>query len=234
MAYTPQFPLLGATGTNFFFVPDTTQRQALGSIISAVDPYWGGAEFIYLKANGTINQGNLVQWDAAPGGPLASALVNAANTGRPTAVAMAAMTAGQFGWFQLSGYAAVSVTASVAAGTTFGITGAGTAGANTAGKQILNAVSAVASTGTVVKNNVVLVNNSITGNAQNTDGWFVGVALSGTNIPGGTTLASLDPNGRGFTMSAAATGTGSVSVTGTYTGFIVAAINRPFCQGAIT
>jgi len=232
--YTPQYPLLGSTGENFFFAPDTTQRQALGSIIGAVDPFWGGGEFIYLKANGTIAQGNLVQWDAAPGGPLATALANTANVGRPTAVAMAAMVTGNFGWFQIGGYAAVSATASVAAGTTFGITGAGTVGANTAGKQILNAVSAQASATTVVKANTQLVSGSVKGYATNTDGWFVGVALSGTGVQGGATLATLDPDGRTFTMSATASATGSVSVTATYTGFIIAAINRPFVQGAIT
>jgi hypothetical protein len=36
-----------------FRVPDTTARQQTG-LMDFVDNYWGGAEMLYVKANGTI------------------------------------------------------------------------------------------------------------------------------------------------------------------------------------
>jgi hypothetical protein len=228
--YACQFDYIGVQSPNFWFVPDTTQRVPLGTLISAADPFWGGAEFVYGQATGTISAFNLCSYQGAQ---QFTALANTANTGRSVAVALAALTVGQFGWFYVYGaQVPVTVTASVAAGTTFGITGAGTAGANTAGKQILNAVSSAPSSTTVVKANVQTTNGSAILVTQGYDGWFPGVALSGTGISG--TVLSVSPDGRTVTASANATATGSISATGTYTGFILAEINRPLAQGAIT
>ena len=60
------------------------------------------------------------------------------------------------------------------------------------------------------------------------------MALSGTRIAGGTTITAISDDMRSVTMSANATASGSVSVTGTYTGFIKAQISRPFVQGQVT
>ena len=68
----------------------------------------------------------------------------------------------------------------------------------------------------------------------NSEGWFVGITVSGAGIPGATTISSITPDGRTVTLSANATASGVVSLTGTYTGFIIAQINNPFVQGAIT
>ena len=64
----------------------------------------------------------------------------------------------------------------------------------------------------------------------------VGVAVTGTGIPASTTITAIDPDNRTVTMSANATATGSVSVTGTYNDatifYNVVTVNRPGAQGA--
>jgi hypothetical protein len=67
----------------------------------------------------------------------------------------------------------------------------------------------------------------------------VGLPISGTGIPAATTIASIDPNNFTVTMSANATASGSVSVTGTYNDgasnfWNVVASDRPFAQGQVT
>lgn len=232
MAFANTPGVIGNQSISFTRVPDTTQGAPLGSELGGTDPYWGGASFVYLKAGGTITQGNLCSWDKDF---VATATANTAHTGAPCVVAIYPMTTGQYGWFCIAGEVPVSVTASVAAGVTFGLTGAGTVGAISNGKQILNAVSVLASTGTVVKANTTTVSGSaVLHMSSPADGWFHGMALSGTGIAGGATIIGISDDGRYVTMSANATASGSVSVTGTYTGFIKAQISRPFVQGQVT
>ena len=231
MPYAYIDEIIGSQSISNFFVPDTIQRQVLGAQISAADNVWGGGEFIYLKANATLLMGSAVVWDL---GWNATLVPNTANQGRSVAFAVYPMTVGQFGMFQVSGMAVANATASVAAAVPFGITAAGQVGANSAGKQIVNAASAAPSTTIVLKTNVLVTAGSNVLQTGNTDSWFFGVAVTGTGIPGGTTITGMSPDGRSVAMSANATASGVVTVTGTYTGFIIAQIQRPFAQGAIT
>lgn len=232
MAFANTNSTIGNQPVSFFNDPDATQRHTLGRQIDGVDPYWGGATFIYLKAGEAIAQGAPCIWDKDF---IATNVQNTANTGRSVAVAIYPMASGDYGWFCVAGEVPVAVTASVAAGTTFGLTGAGTVGAVTNGKQILNAVSVLASTGTVTKANTTTQSGSaVLRLSVPADGWFYGMALSGTGIAGGATVAGISEDGRTVTMSANATASGSVTVTGTYTGFIKAQIVRPFVQGQVT
>ena len=98
----------------------------------------------------------------------------------------------------------------------------------------------MAATGTVT---VTAATQSGTGTlvTNGYDGFFIGMALSGTGIPASTVVAALDPDGkRIYTGSAIATlgdknstATGSITLTGTYTGYGSAVINNPFAQGQI-
>lgn len=223
---------------NDWFTPDTTQRHVLGMYVDAVDPFWGWGEFIYVKASGSIAKGLVCIIDELfniVGVP------NAANQGFPVCVAMSTMATLTFGWVIKSGYAVYATTATVAADAALGITGVGTLGANTAGKQILGIRNRKSATGTTAITNVQTTNNSSVLKTKGYDGWFVGMALSGTGIPASTVVAKLDPDGRTVYMGSAigtidklATATGSVTVTGTYTGFGAGIIDAPFAQGAIT
>ena len=223
---------IGNQPVSFSNDPDSTQRHVLGREISGVDPYWGGGKFIYLKAGEAISMGELNVWDKDFN---ATNVPNTANTGRPVAAAIYPMASGDYGWFCVEGEVPVAVTASVAAGTTFGLTGAGTVGAVSNGKQILNAVSVLASTGTVAKANTTTVSGShVLHLSAPADGWFYGIALSGTGIAASTTVTGISEDGRTVTMNNNATASGSVTVTGTYTGFIKAQLSRSFVQGQVT
>lgn len=214
----------------------------VGTITTVVDPYWGGLELIRLAvptSTTAIVAGTLAVWDSSFQYVIAP---NTANMGQSLGVSMSAIplnaTYVQYAWFVIGGKFPVLCGASVAADTTFGITAAGKGGANSAGKQILNARVRTAATATVAKANTTTQSGSAVLKVANTDGWFVGVVLSGTGITGGTTVAGIDADNRSVTMSANATASGSVTVTGTYNDgsanyWNTAILNRPFAQGQI-
>lgn len=214
----------------------------LGTIMTPIDPYWGGAEVIRLRipantaavpVGGVAVYNNTFTYTIAP---------NTANLGQPLAFAVNAVPLNasfdQYAWFYISGTFPAFSGASVAANTATGITAAGTLGANSAGKQVLSSRVQVAATNTVVKANCSTTSGSTKLQVPNSDGWFVGLYLSGTGIPAATTISAIDASGTQVTMSAAATASGSVSVTGTYNNgtifWNVLNANRAFAQGAIT
>lgn len=231
--------------------PDTVARHQTGLMVDGTNSWWGGCRVIYAKAGGSIRQYGLCVLTPAfnssqgtesnpyiPGWEtVATEVPNTANLGRSLAVAMAAMSSGQFGWFMLSGVTPVNCTASVAADTTFGIAAAGQGGANSAGKQVLGGRVVAAATTTVVKSGVAPANSTVL-TVSNSDGWFPGVFLSGTGIATGTTVSSVSSDGRSVVLSAATTAAVNGSVTATYNNatifYNVAHINHPIAQGAIT
>ena len=223
---------------NDFFTPDTVQRFALGTKIAAVDPYWGWGEFVYAKASGAIVNRLLCVLDDKF---LAVGMPNAANQGFPACVAMGNMATLTFGWFMTHGVTPIVASATVAADASVGLTGVGTIGAFVAGKQIVNCRNRIAQTGTKTFTNTQTVNGSGILVTNGYDGLFLGAALTGTGVPASTVVASLDPDGRSVKMGSAvgtfdktATATGSITLTGTWTGYSICVIAAPFAQGQIT
>lgn len=223
---------------NDWFEPDTTQRHVLGLQVDAVDPFWGGATFIYAQSGEALTKGNLVNWTSVFS---LIKLPSTANMGRCFGVVMNQMAINEFGWVQVTGRAVASSSADVAADAAAGIGTAGNVGANSAGKQLLGYRAQIANAGTVAITNVQTTNNSAVLRTKGYDGWFIGMALSGSGIPASTIVSKLDPDGRTVYMGATvgaldklATATASVTVTGTYTGFLGAMIAWPHTQGAIT
>ena len=231
---------------NDWFVPDATSRVLLGTKITAVDPFWGWGEFIYIKSNGAILKGSLVQWGGAS---IALGVVTAyqgvllpstANQGMPFGVAMAPIPSASFGWIMISGTAIYKTNATVAADTAVAVAAAGIAGTLVAGKQLLNVRNTVSATGT---NTVTAQTTNGTGTLQTGgfDGFFIGMAITGTGIPASTVVAALSPDGRTILTGSAigtlgdknSTATGSITLTGTYTGFGQAEIQYPMSQGQI-
>jgi hypothetical protein len=223
----------GVSPFNDWFAPDTTQRHQLGLEVDAVDPYWGYGSFRYVKSNDAILKGSLCVVGTAPTF-LATLTPNTANLGQPQHVAMAPMASGTYGWVQVVGAAVIKTNATVAADAVLGITAAGILGAGTAGKGIIgihNVKSATATT-TVTANTTNGTGVITTGGY---DGFFVGMALSGTGIPASTVVAKLDPDGRTIYTGSAigtlgdknSTATGTITLTGTYTGFGMAVLSRP-------
>src|SRR6266849_1491202 len=156
---------------NDWFIPDTTQRFALGTKQIAVDPYWGWGEFVYAKASGAVAPRLLCVLSDAY---LAVGVPNAANQGFPVCVAMGNMATLTFGWFMTEGVTPISATATVAADAALGITGVGTVGANTAGKQILGVRNRIAQTGTKTFANSQTLNGSAVLITNGYDGLFLG------------------------------------------------------------
>jgi hypothetical protein len=268
MRYGPLFPYVGArplqeyfqgandtgggvTGTSNLTNPPTFMPN--GCIVPGYDNYWGGVEFQYCLFSTTVAAWAPVTVKPALAngrfGFVAAAVANTANQARPLGIAIQQMAAGQYGWVAVSGLVPVLCTASVAADAALGITGAGTLGATSAGKEIENLVGVLPATTTVVKNALLISGSPIvqfTGN-NTIDGVFIGCALSGTGIPANAVVQTIDPDGRRVTMSTGpgvagaalnATASGGVAVTATYndgTNFYnVVQCNRPFCQGRIT
>jgi hypothetical protein len=225
-----------------FGLPDTTARAVPGLQADFVDNYWGGAEMVYVQANGTIRVGALVALNPALTSGryqfMATEVTNTTLMGRPVYVAMVPMTVGQFGWVAATGLVPVLCNATVAADTTFSIVAAGQGGALAASKQVVNARVISPATTTVAKTGCVANSGSTRLSIPSADGWFIGAYLSGTGIAALTIVSDIDPSGTQVTLSVATTAAVNGTVTATYNNatifYNIAHINRPFAQGAIT
>lgn len=226
--------LAGSQPFNDWFAPDTTQRHPLGTTVTAVDPYWGAGKFMYVESDAEILKGSLVAWDETYKGVL---LPSAVTQGFPWGVAMAPMADGTFGWIQLEGRAVYKTNATVAADGVVAVAAAGILGATATGKQLIGVRNRVSATGTKT-----LTATTGTGSyvlkTNGYDGWFIGMALSGSGIPASTVVAKLDSDGQTVYMGSAigtvgdkvATATGTITATGTYTGYGSGMINNPGCM----
>lgn len=232
-------PTAGTQPFNDWFSPDTTQRQALGMEVTAVDPYWGTGVFVYLKSNDAILKGSVVAWDETF---QAALLPSAVTQGFPFAVAMAPAASGTFFWAQHTGRAVYKTNATVAADGVLAVAAAGILGATATGKQVLGIRNRVSATGTTTVSTLTTSGTNVLLCQKGYDGFFLGMALSGTGIPASTVVAGLDPDGkRIYTGSAIgtfgdknSTATGQVTLTGTYTGYGSGILNRPSCMQIVT
>lgn len=226
------FPLIGSQLLSNSYIPDTVQRHPLGTILEANDPFYGGGEYIYLKSGASSNAAFLFNWDSN-----FTTVVNpvTANVGRPIATSLIPTIINTYQWYQIAGQAPLISDNSIASGTAIGIstTNPGRAATVSAGRQILSAISVGASTTTIIKTGTT-VTGSTAIKLPNLDGLFQGLAVSGTGIPGGTTLSSIDFDSSTGTLSAAATASGIMTATFTFTGYILAEFNRWLLQGQIT
>jgi hypothetical protein len=222
---------------NDWFTPDTTQNHLLGLVVKAVDPYWGYGEFMYIKSNDALLKGSLVMFNSTYQGVL---LPSTAGQGFPFGVAMNAMATGVYGWIQIAGRCVYKTNATVAADTAIAVAAAGIAGTLANGKQLVNCRNVVAATGTTTVTAVTTNGNGVL-TTGGYDGFFLGMALSGTGIPASTVVAKLDSDGRTIYTGSAigtlgdknSTASGSITLTGTYTGFGSGMIMYPFAQGQV-
>ena len=229
----------GPTPFNDWFTPDTTQRMQLGTVIQAVDPYWGYGEFMYIKSNDAIIKGSLVIVGTFPTF-LGTLLPSTASLGAPFGVAMAPMASGTYGWIQISGCAVYKTSATVAADAAVGIGTAGMIGAYSTLKGMVNVHNLKAATATTT---VTAGTTNGTGvlTTGGYDGFFLGMALSGTGIPASTVVAGLSSDGRTILTGSAigtfgdknSTATCTITLTGTYTGYGAGMIMRPSTSSAV-
>lgn len=101
--------------------PDDVAQLPVGTIAQFYDDTQSAGEFIYLPGVAATVAGDAVVYDLLPGGVTTTRLVNNVqnNTGRPVAIAMAAIAAAQFGWYQIGGVAIVNTIAATVAGAAF-------------------------------------------------------------------------------------------------------------------
>ena len=237
-----KFSLAGYTPVGNFYAPDISARHTLGDTITVVDPYFGRQELIYCSfpVSTALSVGNVVVWNSAFS---ATTVPNTANLGQCVGLVLNAVPSDaanvQYGWVLIAGKFVALSGASVAANAAIGITAAGKLGANSAGKQILNAKVQVAATNTVAKTNVTTQSGSKVFKVSDSDGWFVGLPLSGTGVAASTTITAISTDGMTVTVNNNATASGSVTVTGTYNDgssnyWNTLDLDRAFAQGAIT
>lgn len=232
-------PTVGTQPFNDWFSVDTVQRQQLGIRVVGVDPFWGAGTFMYVKSNDAILKGSVVMWDEVY---QAALLPSAVTQGFSFGVAMAPMASGTYGWIQLEGRAVYKTNATVAADGVLAIAAAGILGATATGKQVLGIRNRISAAGTKTFTVSTQSGTGVLLAAGGYDGAFLGMALSGTGIPASTVVAGLDPDGkRIYTGSAIgtlgdknSTASGSITLTGTYTGYGSGMINNPSCLQIVT
>lgn len=211
MTYCFQSPIVGAPPVEAV-VPATAPTGVtpwppvqLGSRSIVYDPVWGFGEVVFAKVSGTIRQFGLCTLTPTLNATTrqyeltAAEVTNAANLARSVVVSQAGtgngatLTAGQFGWFMVSGMTPINGTASVAAASPVGITAAGQVGASSAGKEIESCVSILAGTNTVAKTAVAGASGANTIQFSNVDDFFVGGFLSGTGVGASAAITAIDP-----------------------------------------
>jgi hypothetical protein len=216
-----------------------------GAILPAEDPVWGPGEFIFARAGGAIRLYGACLltpvWDATNKVYTynMTEVTNTANLGRAAYVYQGnvALTTGQYGWFMMTGRTPVNCNASVAAASPLGVAAAGQLGANTAGKEVLNATCVTPATQTVVQSGSGVAGDTVI-RLSNTSGFFVGGYLSGTGVGTNAVVTFVDPLGRYINASVANSANVSGNVTVTYNNatifYNVIDMNRAGYQGAIT
>lgn len=151
------FQILNYAGAPKIDAVDTTAKVPLGTIVRARDSSLGEGEFIYLQGIGSTVAGSVVNYDDSF---LTALSTTALDKPRPVAVAMAAIVASRYGWYQISGIATLTKanTVSFAKGAALAA-GAGLAIAAVSG-LIINAalVAVVASAKSTVTSVKVMVN----------------------------------------------------------------------------
>ena len=104
MAFTITTP---GVGWQPIATTETTARHALGTIVTATDPIYGGGEFIYLKGVGSTVVGSFATINMDDG----STTLTVANCIGAIGVAMSINVANQYGWYQINGKAVGKVSA---------------------------------------------------------------------------------------------------------------------------
>jgi len=218
--------------------------QVPGFLAPIVDPVFGVGEAQFFRAGAGIRLGALCMplpvWDAT-NQTYQMNMIEVTNTtllGRPAYIYLGntALTTGQYGWFLTSGIAPVNSAASVAAGVAIGIGGAGQAGTNSAGKQILGATVVAAATATVAKTGVGTAGDNVIYFPSGTQGMFAGQYASGTGVGASAIVSAVFPDRVTVTVvnSAAIAGTVTMTNNNSTIFYNTVHINRPIFQGPIT
>ena len=139
MAYVITDPSIGLPP---IAVTDTTATAGLGKVVRAKDSTYGEGEFIYLLGVTGTEVGSVVTYNATTFQTALLTVTNGKNKGLPVAVAMSANVGSQYGWYQISGIAAVKAPNAMTVGAdvfSLAATPGSVDDAAVNGEQILNA-----------------------------------------------------------------------------------------------
>lgn len=222
---------------------DTVQAFPFGYRVRAYDNLLGFGEFIYLQGVASTVAGSAVTYNPFTGVTTLDAAT--ANDASPIAFAVAPCVANLFGWYQVGGTAIAANNGTAAAGNAFRKATGTIGSAAVAGTQILGGCKILVANGTTFTKTGTTRNGSTEVFFSNLDGVFVGCPISGTGIPGSTTVSAgynNSPNARNSSacsatsliMNNAATADGTVTVTFTRTNFSLVSGWDYFGQGQIT
>jgi hypothetical protein len=92
---------VGPVGSQPITNLDTTAQHKVGTIIQAVDPTYGAAEFMYIKGVASAADKSWVTINMDDG----TCTLLAANAIGPVGVCVSALTASYYGWVQINGKA---------------------------------------------------------------------------------------------------------------------------------
>ena len=217
-------PSAGHQPIDNVFAPDTTQRMPLGYVMDFYDTYFGYQRAIYAKSAAAMVVGTpvILSWAVASAASVeptvtATALPTSIALGKPIAVAKQKFTAAdQFGWFVISGVCPVAGDSALAADAGAFAHAAGRIGATGVGKQLVGLNVLKTSSHTVTKANAQVDKGTYRIQVSNTDGLFLGLPITGTGVGSGAVITSISTDNI-ITVDVAATASGSVTITGTYT-----------------
>ncbi|CAB4146490.1 hypothetical protein UFOVP1157_9 [uncultured Caudovirales phage] len=151
MAYT-----VDLAGGQAIATTDTVKQHQLGTIISGTDPIYGEAEFIYLLGVASTVVGSPVTFDALTYQTTLAAV--GTNLPRRVAFAMSANVASSYGWYQISGMAIASKSASICcvAGAAVAVKTTGLISKTGSGKEISGALCAATASAATGRTTVLL------------------------------------------------------------------------------
>ena len=114
--------------------------------------------------------------------------------------------------------------------------GAGKAGTNSAGKQLLGAYVAQASAFAITKVGSTYLATGKTKilSVPDVDGLFVGMAVTGTGVGASAVITAINPNGVEVTVDVASTAVGTVTLSFVFTNYLLVVFDAMHGQGAIT
>lgn len=210
-----------------------------GQEMVAADPIFGSATFILAFGLAALAVGDFVTIRNNY-----SVVRSAAGVRGVAAVSMSANTdPTALSWYCVLGQVPARVTAGAANLPLYNTATTGSASTTVvATDQITGAMSATAVSATIGTKICNTVNGSPLVTVPNLDGLYVGMALTGTGIPGSTTIAAIGfgglmlgaagPQANQIQMSANATATGSPTVTFAHPAtFLTALLARPVASG---
>lgn len=213
-----------------------------GQRLIATDPIYGEAEFVLAYGVASLAIGDAVRI----GGGYATTRTVASIRGM-IGISMSANTdTAALSWFCVRGQVPCNVNAATAINTPLFVTaGAGALDdAVVAGDNVVGATAATAQGATVDTKAISTTNGSDIIQVADLDGLYVGMAITGTGIPGSTTISAIGQGGlmlgsqgpMAMTVQLSANATATGSVTGTFahpSTKITAMLAYPVCSGAV-